>query len=565
MIAIYTRLSKEDSDSTSIQNQIREGQAFAKDNGFTDILIYNEGQGVSGGAEIKDRPQLFKLLQDFRNNEIKAVWFRNQNRLERNSNTWHIFTSEARKYNIAVYFNDKLFDFNNPQENLFGNITSALNQYQKDLQSAQTKRTLRDNVKEGKVWSVVAYGYESNNGYLNLNEDEATIVKLIYELSLSGKGTNWIANHLNQKEIPTRKNALWRSRTVQSIIKNSLYKGVRVFSGNSYDAPKIIEPIYWQKVNDNLKNNVNNSGKKVEHKYLLKGFIKCMSCGKNYYGRRRVNKKDNFYTCVGKRYKEVKCTNRGINIDVLEYFIWQRFFADKRILQLTKDYLKQENIDDKLNDLQAIRETLSKGLSQLQRERKNAIQLAIKGVIDEADIKPEIERIDSLINDQNIKVNNLEKQIEFLSQSNKVKQGIDDDLENLRNASFNDKRTLIKKYIKSIEVLYLEPYYNIRIEFTLNDYLKNNEEIKTDFYGSKIELINFKPDNSITPLIENYILEKNYNIAVDVCYNYVFTISDKAKKLDEKSIKDMASRFEEDFDSTYKPTIDLVNNRLLFD
>ena len=102
MLAIYTRLSKEDIDSTSINNQLREGRSFAKDKGFKDIELYNEGEGVSGGAEIKDRPQLFKLLQDFRIDKIKAVWFRNQNRLERNSNTWHIFITDAKKYNIDI-------------------------------------------------------------------------------------------------------------------------------------------------------------------------------------------------------------------------------------------------------------------------------------------------------------------------------------------------------------------------------------------------------------------------------------------------------------------------------
>jgi hypothetical protein len=42
--------------------QLREGKAFAKDNGFTQYEIYNEGEGISGGANIKDRPQLFQLL-----------------------------------------------------------------------------------------------------------------------------------------------------------------------------------------------------------------------------------------------------------------------------------------------------------------------------------------------------------------------------------------------------------------------------------------------------------------------------------------------------------------------
>ena len=140
MLAIYTRLSKEDSDSTSIENQLREGKSFAKDNGFNDIKIYNEGQGISGGAEIKDRPQLFKLLQDISSKIITTVWFRNQNRLERNSSTWHIFTTEAKKHKVNIYFNDKLFDFENPQDNLFGTITSASKSISKGFAISSNKK-----------------------------------------------------------------------------------------------------------------------------------------------------------------------------------------------------------------------------------------------------------------------------------------------------------------------------------------------------------------------------------------------------------------------------------------
>lgn len=562
MLAIYTRLSREDKDSTSIENQIREGKSFAKDNHFENIVIYNEGQGISGGAEIKDRPQLFRLLQDFRDKTINAVWFRNQNRLERNSNTWHIFISEAKKYNIKVYFNDKLFDFDNPQENLFGSITSALNQYQKDLQSVQTKRTLSDNASEGKVWSVVAYGYKSDNGYLAIDDKEAEIIKEIYKLSLSGKGYNFIANYLNDKNIPTRKNKLWRARTVQSIIKNTLYKGIRVYSGKSYDAPIIIEPSYWQKVNDNLENNKNNSGKKVEHKYLLKGLIKCAKCGKNYYGRRRVNLSENYYSCVGKRYKEIRCKNRGINIDVLENFIWGRFFADKRILEITKDFLKNDEIENKLNVLRENKQQVDTKLIRLEKERKKAVDLLIKEVITEDEFNTSKQRIDNEKNDLKLKLDNLIEQINFYEQSELTKEQVKDDLSSLKDASFNDKRELINKYIKSITVNYKAPYYVVRVEFKINDYYINENKFKTDFYGNTQEKIDNKPIEQ--GLVENYIIDRGYNIAIDVCYNFIHPISKKVKMLNKKELQIYADKVDSDFNNLHRPIIDIENNSIEF-
>ena len=458
MLAIYTRLSKEDADSTSIENQLREGKFFAKDNGFNDIKIYNEGQGISGGAEIKDRPQLFKLLQDIIDNEIKTVWFRNQNRLERNSTTWHIFTTEAKKHKVDIYFNDKLFDFENPQDNLFGTITSALNQYQKDLQSAQTKRTLKDNAREGRVWSVVAYGYKSDNGFLAIDELEAEVVKEIYNLSLSGVGTLTIANRLNEKGIATRKNKIFRPHTILTIIKNSIYKGERLFSNEIFDCPIIIEPNLWQQVNDNLKNNRNNSGKRVEHKYLLKGLLKCGICERNYYGRKRLTGKDNSYICSSRRHKDLACYNKGIFIPFLEELIWGQLFTKSLFLNAYQDFISNNDNDSKVSDIKKEIDDIDIKIYKNNKKINKLLDLLLD---DEQELNAESKKlIKSKINPIEIENNTLKE---------KRKNNIDDieQFENYNdssmlellnrdylNPSFNTKKELINSFIKNIIITF---------------------------------------------------------------------------------------------------------------
>ena len=382
MLAIYTRLSKEDKDSTSIQNQIREGKEFASKLN-KEYKLYNEGEGISGGAEIKDRPQLLSLLQDMRSNDIDSVWFRNQNRLERNSTTYGIFISEAQKYKVDVYFNDKLLDFENPTDNLMGTISSAINQYQRDLQASQTKRTLKDNVKEGKVWSVIAYGYKSDNGYLAIDEDESLIVKRIYDESLKGVGTRKIAELLNDEGIPTRYNKIgtkdtdWAGNTIRNIIINTIYKGERKFSGDIYDAPIIINPVLWQQVNDNLEKNRNNSGKKVDHKYLLKGKLICSKCGRNYYGRRRVDLSDNYYMCSSKRIKNKNCGSRSINIDILDSLIWHTIIKEGVLKEHIID--QHSKLLNTTNDNKLItkRDRLKDQLKSINKKITNSIELTI--------------------------------------------------------------------------------------------------------------------------------------------------------------------------------------------
>jgi site-specific DNA recombinase len=535
MLAIYTRLSKEDKDSTSIQNQIREGKEFASKLKVR-YKLYNEGEGISGGAEIKDRPQLFTLLQDIRSNDINSVWFRSQNRLERNSSTYAIFISEAQKYKVDVYFNDKLLDFDNPSDNLLGTITSAVNQYQKDLQAFQTKRTLKDNIKEGKVWSVVAYGYKSEDGYLAIDEDESLIVKRIFNESLKGVGTRKIAEIFNNAGILTRYNKIgkgilqktnkqtkrvtksrtkdinWAGNTIRNIITNTLYKGERKFSGDVYESPIIINPILWQQVNDNLKKNRNNSGKQVDHKYLLKGKLICSKCGRNYYGRRRADLSENYYMCSSKRIKTKNCGNRSINITVLENIIWKRFFADKNLKTVVDRFFKTNDTVTMLYDLDVKLDGLNKNLSKSKQEKQNAIKLAISGVLSEDDIKPEIDRIKAEIIEIKIKIKQLEEQIFFYNNSVPKINEIGKDLDfSDADISFNDKRELIIKYIDFIEIHSFESNYVILIAFNIKDLDA-----------------------------ETYIIDRNYNLAYDTCEKIIIPLSDKFIKYDLKTQEDKA-------------------------
>ena len=541
MLAIYTRLSKEDKVSTSIVNQTREGKEFALKNNLK-YTIYNEGEGISGGAEIKDRPQLNRLLLDIRNGDIKAIWFRNQNRLERNSATYVIFISEAKKYNVDVYFNDKLHNFDNPSDNLLGNITSAVNQYQRDLQASQTKRTLKDNVRDGKVWSVVAYGYKSNNGYLAIDKEEAIVVRDIFKMSLIGKGTDSIANDLNDKGVSSRKGKLFRGKTIQGMIKNTIYKGKRLYSNEYYDCPNIIEPHLWQKVNDNLKNNRNNSGKKVDHKYLLKGLLKCGECGRNYYGRKRLSGKDNSYICSSKRYKELTCCNKGILIPFLDELIWSQLFSKKLFLKAYQDFIANNDNVLIVSRIKKENNVIEKTISS----NKKKINKLLDNFIDNENTNESIinqvkSKINSIENDntslKEIRNNNLEdlKQFEKAGDTS-----IEEILNrNYSNPSFNVKKEVINSIVNNIIITFDKSEGVYFIEITPK--IKGMETIVyvapfSKKYAIEINSLTTEDDGLLDQETNidftTFIYTKDDNIDVKISFNYFNYYLKNIKKKD---------------------------------
>lgn len=461
-LAIYTRLSREDEDSTSIHNQTREGIEFAKNNGFDDYEIFNEGEGVSGTLDWTDRVELSRLIRDISENKFDAVWFRNQNRLGRAMDTHVAFVKACLKNKTKVFFEDKQWDYTDATEDLIGNVLSSLNTYTAKLQSQQTKKALLDNVKQGRAHSVIAYGYTTDDDRcLIIDESEAHIVRKMFADHIEGKGCSTIAEDLNIKGVPTRYSKLknktsgkWHDKTVRGILRNTIYYGKRQWAGNEYDAPSIVSKIVWDKSIKAFDNNQNGGGKKVEHKYLLNGLIICGVCGRRMLGRRRVSGKDNAYTCAGKRLKgDEKCSNRSINIDAMEDFVWTRFFVEQRFIEkvkesveANKDTSKYQMLVDSINDIDG-------QMAALDKQKKNAIRLVISGVLSDDDVKSELKVLagqkDVLVEQKN----RIDEELEFIRAVEKQHETVKNHISDLKNDTpFNIKREIIHKYIKKIEI-----------------------------------------------------------------------------------------------------------------
>jgi hypothetical protein len=69
------------------------------------------------------------------------------------------------------------------------------------------------------------FGYDYIDGELRINDYEANIVKLIFEMYLKGNGSSKIAEELDRLEYKTKRNGVWSARTIGKILKNPIYCG----------------------------------------------------------------------------------------------------------------------------------------------------------------------------------------------------------------------------------------------------------------------------------------------------------------------------------------------------
>lgn len=517
MLGIYVRLSKEDESNNSIANQLREGKQFAKANGYRQYEIYNEGQGISGGNEIKDRPQLDRMMKDIASKRLGAVWFRHQNRLERNSVTFHLFSALAKKMEIEVFFGDNKADLNDPTQFLQASIMTAINAYQIEMQTAQIRRTLLDNAKEGKATggNHIPYGYRTDdNKYLVIDEETSKIVELIFKRCIEGVGGGRIAKELNEMGVPTKNGALvWKQPTIHSILKNPAYMGQKRFGDKHYPIPAILDQELWRKAQKQLKHNVTYKGKRVEHKYLLKHLVKCGRCGKTVHIL-NYDKNIRYYRCSSVRNGD-NCHNPYFRVDALENLVWG-LFEFNNLYEGVESHLTGERNDEKLLELDERKDILEKELSQLDGQLQRTIQLVIKEIVSEEEIVKTRKTVQSQKERIEKEIENIDDQIDTIKNLDILREEAKKDLsklkgtplekimemvlkttdkaEKLESVSFNEKRELIKKYIQSIEIKGTDDMFLIHIEYALPIpdsflYVSKNYEVVVD--ANTDQYINF--------------------------------------------------------------------------
>tara|TARA_R110001632_G_scaffold80685_1_gene180237 strand:+ start:66 stop:1700 length:1635 start_codon:yes stop_codon:yes gene_type:complete len=479
MLGIYVRLSKEDSDSNSINNQLSQGKQFAKLNDL-EYKIYNEGEGLSGGLGVDSRPQLNKLLEDVKSGLINVLWVRDQSRLERNTELWFSIVNILRDSNAKLYNSDKFIDLDNDEELFPTNIMSLINDMQRKKQGRLTKRAINDNFKQGKAHGTLPFGYtKDENRYLIIDEKEAEVVREIYRLSLSGLGSLKIAYSLNDRGIKTRfakmsgtfkhtdkksgkvtitnkKDVKWSQTSIRDMLRNPLYKGERRHKVKTeieyHKSPIIIEPQLWEKVNNALKNKRNFDGKPAKYNYLLKNVLRCGVCGRNYFGKTRRNKSEHHYTCYSGRVKGEVCNNRNVHIDEIEKIVWDTLVSE--MPNHVEQYLKENSTTSALVDINTELLKLEQEQNTFKSEHKNLIQLAKKGLLSDADISTEITTINTQLDSVKNRINNALERKESISNDLLKVDDILKDVGVLKEFSFDEKKELVEKYIDYISIVY---------------------------------------------------------------------------------------------------------------
>ena len=186
-------------------------------------VYYDEG---ISGTRADTRPGLQRLMADCRLRRIDMVLTKSISRFARNTADCLALVRELISLNIPIHFEKEGIDTSAMESELLLSVMSFLTESESRSISENTKWSFGKQFRNGtfKVRTPPC-GYRRVDGGLQIDHEEAQIVKRIFREALSGKGASVIASGLNRDGIMSRQRKGWVHSTIFRILRNEVYTG----------------------------------------------------------------------------------------------------------------------------------------------------------------------------------------------------------------------------------------------------------------------------------------------------------------------------------------------------
>lgn len=332
-VTYYARVSSEkDEQLNSLGNQISYYEDFIRKNpNWTYVEGYID-EGLSA-ATTKKRENFHRMIDDAKAGAFDLIITKEISRFARNTLDSIQFTRELLNAGVGVFFQNDNINTLDEDSELRLTIMSGIAQDELRKLSSRVKfghaQAIKKNVVLG---NSRIFGYTKDGGRLVIDEDEAPMVRELFELYATGQySMKQIENLFWEKGYRNHNGKKIAHTTMSGMISNPKYKGYYV--GNKVKVidlftkkqkflppeewvmfkdetgeivPAIVDEELWEQANKVLKKRSEDvKGRQgiCNHANLLTGKLYCTDCGAPYYRRESKDKygnKNSKWVCSNK-------------------------------------------------------------------------------------------------------------------------------------------------------------------------------------------------------------------------------------------------------------------------
>jgi len=380
--AVYVRVSTEEQalEGYSIAAQKQRLTMYCESQDW-DIVGFYVDEGIS--AKDMNRPELQRMLKHVEEGIVESILVYRLDRLTRSVLDLYKILELLDKHSCKFKSATEVYDTTTAIGRLFITIVAGLAQWERENTGERVRLGQQEKVRQGKYTSNRRpYGYdlEPTAGELTIREEEARVVRQIFDLYNKGYSAPKLAKLLNSQQTPGRD--VWNEKAVIYTLTNPLYMGTLRWNKDSEQyfevpnsVPVIIDEQLFQATQRIVESRKNLHPRQIAFDYIFSGALKCSKCGGVMVGNYTTYKNRSGEV---RKYKQYKCKSAKIGM-------CEGFHASERAIEVAfLDHLNNlqlpvieesaaaihEETDTTSNDAQNEISKIQTELAEIEKRRK---------------------------------------------------------------------------------------------------------------------------------------------------------------------------------------------------
>lgn len=555
------RTSTEDQEVESQKKEIVD-YAISKGYSIEDIKVI----GGAGASAIKMDEEYQNNMADVKatieSNNIECVFAWAIDRIGRNEEFLIGFKNYLINKKIQLFIkNPSLYLFNEDGSvnsgmeiaiSLF--ITMAKQEMEgKKARFARAKKRNADN-KKFNGGKCVKLGYKlDDKGYVVIDEEQAKIVRLIFDLYNSGKYSTFkLAEELRNRGIwhNVTQVRIWKILTDTAYIgytdKDYIRQGKKyVYSRRKYE-PIISEQLF-NHIQEEIKKGSFTKSRETKHNYFAIKLLKCQECGHNYEAK-GISYRCWLHNARGTNVDK-KCSNSiNISIQILDSLLWRIASMDYL------DFLTNQNIEDTTKYEEEI-EVLNQKIGVLHERIANTDKTKIKaqigwekGIYSDEQYQKRINDIDAEIKKYNNDILEMSEHIERNARMIEQLQNQDERVERFMQLANDidllsneiEMRDIVHQYIKNVYVQY---FNNSRSEYIITIIKHNGITLRFSYKpfakDGRAKIMAIWDDNTLHGYDFELLQRNGNNVTSQMRENLIYLKEKKEREIQEERAKNL--------------------------
>ena len=419
-VTYYARVSSEsDEQLNSLGNQVTYYEDLIKRNKSWIFVPGYIDEGLSG-ISTKKRENFNRMVEDAAEDKFDLVITKEISRFARNTLDSIQFTRLLLSHGVGVFFQNDNINTLDEDSELRLSIMSSIAQEELRKLSSRVKfghqQAIKDKVVLG---NSRIFGYTKSNGRLVIDEEQAQMVRELFELYATGEySMKQIERVFWEKGYRNHNGNKIAHTTMSNMISNAKYKGYYV--GNKVKVvdiftkkqkflppeewvmfkdetgaivPAIVPEELWDRANEILRTrseDVKSRQGICNHPNLLTGKMYCTHCGTAFYRRDSVDRKGNKnskWVCSGKiKNGADSCPTFHVYEDELKPILLELLKeCGSNADEIIEEYIEMYKTLSQSNDLAAQIQKLEQVISIGEKKKQKLLMYNINGDLEDAD------------------------------------------------------------------------------------------------------------------------------------------------------------------------------------